>query len=76
MSSPTRLRTDFKTAIDHIKDRVLSNIAEAKTQGRYKIDDQELRRLVLVVEASFEQGFITASGQIEKTIDDFVKEWQ
>jgi hypothetical protein len=76
MSSPTRIRTDFKTAIDHIKDRVLSNVTEGRQQGRYKIEDQELRRLMLVIEASFEQGFITASGQIEKTINEFVKEWQ
>jgi hypothetical protein len=73
MSAPSRLRTDFKLAIDHIKDRVLANVSEAKTQGRYKIDDHDLRRLMLVIESSFEQGFITASTQIERSIDDIVK---
>lgn len=73
MSAPSRLRTDFKIAVDHIKDRVVSNVSEAKTQGRYKIDDQDLRRLMLVIESAFEQGFITVSGQIEKSIDDVLK---
>lgn len=73
MSAPSRLRTDFKIAVDHIKDRVVSNVSEAKTQGRYKIDDQDLRRLMLVIESAFEQGFITASGQIEKSINDVLK---
>lgn len=70
MSKSSRLRTDFKVAIDHIKDRVVSNVIEAKNQSRYKIDDQEAQKLVRVIEAAFEQGFITVSGQIEKSIEE------
>lgn len=73
MSAPSRLRSDFKLAVDHIKDRVLTNIAEGRTQGRYKIEDADLRRLMAVIEGSFEQGFITSSKQIERSIDDVVK---
>jgi hypothetical protein len=73
MSASTRLRSDFKVAVDHIKDRVVSNITEAKRQGRFKMEDPELQKLVRIVEMSFEQGFITASGQIEKSIDEVTR---
>lgn len=69
MSAKARLRSDFKVATDHIKDRVVSNVNEARIQGRYKIEEHELQKLIRVIEMSFEQGFITASGQIEKSIE-------
>jgi hypothetical protein len=70
MSSSTRLRTDFKAATDHIKDRVIANVFEAKSQGILKIEDAELRRLNQVIESAFEQGFIISSAQIEKSINE------
>lgn len=73
MSKPARLRTDFKVAVDHIRDRVVSNAIEAKNMGMYKIDDHELGKLVRVIESAFEQGFITASGQIERSIEEVTK---
>lgn len=73
MSKPTRLRTDFKVAIDHIRDRVVSNVIEAKNRGMYRIDDHEIEKLVRVVESAFEQGFITASSQIEKSIEEVTR---
>ena len=73
MSKSSRLRSEFKIASDHIKDRVIANVIEAKNQGRYKIDDSETQKLVRVIEMSFEQGFIGASGQIEKSINEVLK---
>lgn len=73
MSSKSRLRTDFKVAVDHIRDRVIMNLSEAKGQSLYKIDDAELQKLVRVVESAFEQGFITASAQIERSIDESLR---
>ena len=55
MSSSSRLRTDFKAATDHIKDRVIANVFEAKSQGILKIEDAELRRLNQVIESAIEQ---------------------
>ena len=73
MSKASRLRTDFKSATDHIKDRVVSNIIEAKNRGVFRIEDAELQKLARVVESAFEQGFITSSGQIEKSIEEATK---
>lgn len=73
MSKASRLRTEFKVAIDHVKDRVIANIAEGKNQGLYKIDDHDMQRLIRIIESSFEQGFINASGQIEKSIEEVVR---
>lgn len=70
MTASTRLRTDFKVAVDHIRDRVISNVNEAKRQKNFKIDDAELKKLVRVIEMSFEQGFMTSAGQIEKSINE------
>lgn len=73
MSKSSRLRTEFKVAVDHVKDRVIANIVEAKSQGLYKIEDKDMSKLVRVIESSFEQGFINASGQIEKSIEEVVR---
>ena len=73
MSKTSRLRTEFKVAVDHVKDRVIANIVEAKMQGIYKIDDNDAQKLIRVIESSFEQGFINASGQIEKSIEEVVR---
>lgn len=73
MSKSTRLRTDFKFAVDHIRDRVVSNVVEAKKQGRYSIEEREVEKVIRVIESAFEQGFITASTQIEKSIDEAMR---
>jgi len=73
MNSATRLRTDFKMAVDHIKDRVISNVNEAKRQKNFNIEDAELKKLVRVIEMSFEQGFSTSAGQIEKSINEVTR---
>ena len=70
MSTQTRLRTDFKVSVDHIRDRVVSNLSEARRQGMYKIDDNSMRKILSVIDASFEQGFVTSSAQIEKSINE------
>jgi|GEM_PF-6418599 len=73
MKSAIRLRTDFKMAVDHIKDRVISNVNEGKRQKNFKIDDAELNKLIRVIEMSFEQGFSTAAGQVEKSINEVTR---
>lgn len=73
MSASSKLRTDFKMASDHIKDRVIANVVEAKNQGILKIEEAELRRLNQVIESAFEQGFITSSAQIEKSINESLR---
>jgi hypothetical protein len=73
MSKSTRLRTDFKVAVDHIRDRVISNVSEAKGTGMFRMEDPEVQKLIRIIEASFEQGFITSSGQIEKSIEEAMK---
>lgn len=73
MSTSSKLRTDFKIAVDHIRDRVVSNVTEAKRQGRYKIEDEDLKRLINVINSSFEQGFVNSAGQIEKSINEAMR---
>jgi regulator of replication initiation timing len=73
MTNSTRLRTDFKMAVDHIRDRVVSNVVEAKNQNKYSMSDRDAENLIRVIEASFEQGFITASSQVEKSINEITR---
>lgn len=70
MSKAVRLRSDFKVAVDHIKDRVISNLAEARQQKRFSVNDSDINVILRLIESSFEQGFITSSTQIEKSIDE------
>jgi hypothetical protein len=72
MSKAIRLRSDFKVAVDQIKDRVISNLAEARQQKRFNVNDSEISAILRLIESSFEQGFITSSAQIEKSIDEAI----
>ena len=73
MSKSIKLRTDFKLAIDHIRDRVVNNVVEGKQKNLYSVNDNDIRVIVRIVEASFEQGFISASSQIEQSINEATK---
>ena len=73
MNAAAKLRTDFKIAVDHIRDRVVSNVNDGKNQGQYKIDEAELKKIVRIIEMSFEQGFSTAAGQVEKSINEVTR---
>lgn len=73
MKASTKLRTDYKLATDHIKDRVISNVTEAKVQGVYKIEDEDLKKLINVIGSAFEQGFVTSASQIEKSINEVAR---
>ena len=73
MNSAAKLRTDFKIAVDHIRDRVVSNVNDGNRQGQFKINDSEIKKIVRIIEMSFEQGFSTAAGQIEKSINEVTR---
>lgn len=73
MKASTKLRTDYKLAVDHIKDRVMMNVTEARRQGMYRIEEDELGRLINVINAAFDQGFSTSAAQIEKSIEEVTR---
>lgn len=73
MSNATKLRTDFRLAVDHIRDRVVLNVSEARNQKQFTINDRDVEKLVRVIESAFEQGFINASSQIEKSINESLR---
>ena len=73
MNPSAKLRTDFKIAVDHIRDRVVSNVSDGKKQGQYNVDDAELKKILRMIEMSFEQGFSTAAAQVEKSINEVTR---
>ena len=75
MSLELKVNTSFKHSIDFVKDRVVSNIVEARTRGMFKLNDREFEALCNIVNMSFEQAGSGAFKQIDALVRDIKKDY-
>ena len=75
MSLELKVNTSFKHSIDFVKDRVVSNIVEARTRGMFKLNDREFESLCNIVNMSFEQAGSGAFKQIDALVRDIKKDY-
>ena len=75
MSLELKVNTSFKHSIDFVKDRVVSNIVEARTRGMFKLNDREFEALCNIVNMSFEQAGSGAFKQIDSLVRDIKKDY-
>jgi hypothetical protein len=69
-------RVDVNTRVSDlvrfIKERTVSNIVEATTSGEVRLEDDDLRKVVSIVENSSSQNFLLAYPQVESAITELV----
>jgi len=75
MSLELKVNTSFKHSIDFVKDRVLSNLNEARGKGLFKLNDREFESLYNIVSMSFDQGNTGAFKQIDSLVKEIKKDY-
>lgn len=75
MSLELKVNTSFKHSIDFVKDRVISNLVEARSRGMFKLNDREFEALCNLVNMSFDQAGSGAFKQIESLVRDIKKDY-
>ena len=70
MSIELKVNTNLKVSLDLTRDRVISNLLEARGQGKFKLDDRDFNTICNIVQGSFDQ----ASQSVFRNADNLVKE--
>jgi len=72
MSLELKVNTSFKHSIDFMRDRVIANLAEARSLKQFKIDDREFEKVCNLIVMSIDQ----ASAGVFKQADGLIKDIQ
>ena len=72
MSLELKVNTSFKHSIDFIRDRVIANLAEARSLKKIKVDDREFEKVCNLIVMSIDQ----ASSGVFKQADGLIKDIQ
>lgn len=75
MSLELKVNTSFKHSIDFVKDRVISNLVEARGKGMFKVSDREFESLCNLVNMSFDQAGSGTYKQLDSLIRDLKKDY-
>jgi hypothetical protein len=75
MSLDLKVSTSFKHTIDFVRDRVLSNLKEARGLGKFNIPDRDFEAICNLVSMSFDQGSTIAFKEIEGLIKELKKDY-
>jgi len=75
MSLELKVSTTFKNSIDVVKDKVISNLIEARGQGKIKIEKKEFDAICNMIIMSFDQGSLNSFSQIDTLVKEIRKEY-
>lgn len=75
MSLDLKVSTSFKHTIDFVRDRVLSNLREARRLGKFSIADRDFEAICNLVAMSFDQGSTIAFKEIEGLVKELKKDY-
>lgn len=70
MSLELKINSNLKVSLDITRDRVISNLLEARGQGRINLSEKDLNAVCSLIQASFEQ----ASQSAFKNSESIIKE--
>lgn len=70
MSLELKVNTNLKVSLDITRDRVISNLLEARGQGKFRLEDKDFTSICNLIQLSFDQ----ASQNVFNNADNLVKE--
>lgn len=70
MSIELKVNTNLKVSLDLTREKIISNLLEARGQGKFKLEDRDFNTLCSIIQGSFDQ----ASQSVFKNSDNLVKE--
>lgn len=65
-----KIQLSFKSTFDNARDRVISNVAESCAKKNIKIEPRDLKSLLSIIDASFDQAYVTAVPIMERAISE------
>ena len=75
MSLDLKVNTSFKHTVDFVKDRVISNLKEARGLGRFNVPDRDFDTICNLVILSFDQGSTIAFKEIDGLVKELKKDY-
>ena len=75
MSLDLKVNTSFKHTVDFVKDRVISNLKEARGLGRFNVPDRDFDAICNLVILSFDQGSTIAFKEIDGLVKELKKDY-
>jgi hypothetical protein len=70
MSSRSNVRTSISEMVDFIREKASANIVEASRRGDFSLDDNDLRKVLSLLELSFSQAYSQAYTGVERALDE------
>jgi len=70
MSLELKVNTNLKVSLDITRDRVVSNLLEARGQGKFRLEDRDFNAICNLIQLSFDQ----ASQNVFSNADNLVRE--
>lgn len=70
MSLELKVNTNLKISLDITRDRVISNLLEARGQGKFRVEDRDFNSICNLIQLSFDQ----ASQNVFSNADNLVRE--
>jgi len=75
MSLELKINSNLKVSLDITRDKVLSNLQEARGQGKIKVNDRDFNAICNLVQASFEQASQGAFKNSESLVNELKREY-
>ena len=70
MSLELKVNTNLKVSLDLTREKVISNLLEARGLGKFKVDDRDFNTLCNIIQGSFDQ----ASQNVFRNADGLINE--
>ena len=71
--SRTDLTSSISNLVEFIKEKTANNLVEASRLNTVDLNDQQLEKILRIVEASASQAFTLSIDEIERTLDTYSK---
>jgi hypothetical protein len=73
MSSSSKVRSSVSELTQFIKEKCVSNLSESSRRGDFQVDDDDLRKIIGLVDLSVSQAYSLGFSNVESALKDFEK---
>jgi len=75
MSIELKVNTNLKVSLDLTRDIVVSNLLEARGQGKFRLDDRDFNAVCNIIQGSFDQASQSAFRNADNLVKELKKEY-
>ena len=71
MSSNSKVRNSVSELTEFIKEKCILNLSESSSRGDFNVDDNDLRKIISLVDLSVSQAYSLGFSNVESALRDF-----